>query len=145
MENRLPYEHEWNESSPNTPCRNKAKSEVKLEPTVPLLAEPAWKQVEISQEELLLPFTSPACCSSALVGGKGSQLALLTQMSEKVSGYFSPLTCSGEQACCRLELGSVSFLLSIFCRTAELTVVRHDCIICSWLFICTYGSKNLWN
>lgn len=64
--------------------RNEAKSEVKLEPTLPLLAEPAREQVETSQEELFLPFTSPACRSSALVGGKGCQLALLTQMSEMV-------------------------------------------------------------
>ena len=76
--------YEGSNSYLNALFRNQTRNEVKLEPALPLLAEPAWEEVQTSQQELCLPFTSPACSSSALVGGKGSQLALLTQMSEKV-------------------------------------------------------------
>ncbi|KAL8583173.1 hypothetical protein ACOMHN_046557 [Nucella lapillus] len=62
--------------------RNQSRSEIKTDAILPLLAEPDWGMVKGSKDELCLPFTSPACRSSALVGGKGSQLALLTQMSE---------------------------------------------------------------
>lgn len=61
--------------------RNQVKSEVKAPPVVELLTEPPLEQV--ANEELCLSLTSLACCSSAVVGGKGSQLALLTRMSEK--------------------------------------------------------------
>ena len=98
--------YEGSNSYLNALFRNQTKSEVKLEPTLPLLAEPAWEEVKISQQELCLPFTSPACSSSALVGGKGSQLALLTQMSEKVHNL-----------CCLLYLAmlqSFGFLFLFF-------------------------------
>ncbi|XP_014664207.1 PREDICTED: uncharacterized phosphotransferase YvkC-like isoform X2 [Priapulus caudatus] len=54
---------------------------VRLQKSVPLLKEPA---IDINRPcDLTLEFTKPACASSQLVGGKGTQLALLTQLDGK--------------------------------------------------------------
>ncbi|XP_076449058.1 rifampicin phosphotransferase-like isoform X1 [Babylonia areolata] len=73
--------------------RAPARGEVQTEPVLPLLAEPVWEEVQGKQEELYLLFTSPACCSSALVGGKGSQLALLTQVAQWEAATVPPGLC----------------------------------------------------
>ena len=56
---------------------------VPVEGSLPLLAEPK----DISSEDaaaLVLGFTRAGCCSSRLVGGKGCQLGLLTQLQSEV-------------------------------------------------------------
>ncbi|KAK7114411.1 rifampicin phosphotransferase-like [Littorina saxatilis] len=73
--------------------RNPVRSKIELEATLPLLEEPDWGEVKNSKDKLILPFTSLACCSSALVGGKGSQLALLTQMSQEEDVSVPPGLC----------------------------------------------------
>ena len=54
------------------------------EPSVPLLTEPRHCDIVDHQNKLTLPFQQEACGSSQLVGGKGSQLALLTAIQDKV-------------------------------------------------------------
>ncbi|XP_014675665.1 PREDICTED: uncharacterized protein LOC106815678 [Priapulus caudatus] len=54
---------------------------IPLQKSVPFLKEPAF---DINRPcDLTLEFTKPACASSQLVGGKGTQLALLTQLDGK--------------------------------------------------------------
>jgi len=58
-------------------------SPVKPQPTLQWLREPT----EVEQEEataLVLKFSQHGCASSRLVGGKGCQLALLTQLKSDV-------------------------------------------------------------
>ena len=58
-------------------------SPVKPQPTLQWLREPT----EVSREEadaLALKFSQHGCASSRLVGGKGCQLALLTQLMSSV-------------------------------------------------------------
>lgn len=50
---------------------------------LPLLCEP-WTLPSGLGEALTLPFTEEACGSSLLVGGKGSQLGLLSSIQHKV-------------------------------------------------------------
>jgi hypothetical protein len=57
--------------------RNPDPSEVPSPLLLQHFCESAFENVEDKSEELCLPFLSLACCSSALVGGKGSKLALL--------------------------------------------------------------------
>ena len=47
---------------------------------------------ELDRRSFVLPFTSPQCTSSKLVGGKGCQLALLTQLNSKVSFIYNVIT-----------------------------------------------------
>ena len=72
---------------------NPGGSPVKPQPTLLWLREPT----EVGQEEasaLALKFSQQGCASSRLVGGKGCQLALLTQLKSDVRahamflGYF---------------------------------------------------------
>lgn len=62
---------------------------------LPLLCEPLDLPSELD-EALTLPFTEEACGSSPLVGGKGSQLGLLSSIQHKVmsQGRLSPLSLS---------------------------------------------------
>ena len=65
---------------------NPRGSPVKPQPTLQWLWEPA----EVCQEEadaLALKFSQHGCTSSRLVGGKGCQLALLTQLNSDVRLY----------------------------------------------------------
>ena len=62
-------------------------SPVKPQPTLQWLREPA----EVKEDEanaLALTFNQPGCASSRLVGGKGCQLALLTQLQSSVRPCF---------------------------------------------------------
>jgi len=52
--------------------------------TLPLLQEPSLQNLQSYKGQLTLNFQSEGCKSSLLVGGKGSQLALLTEIQEKV-------------------------------------------------------------
>ena len=54
------------------------------EVSVPLLSEPQTCDIVDHTDKLTLPFQQEACGSSQLVGGKGSQLALLTSIQIKV-------------------------------------------------------------
>ena len=69
--------------------RNPGGSPVPFQESVP----PLFELEDLSTEDLsqlALPFTKPACTSSKLVGGKGCQLALLTQMNSKVNLLNTP-------------------------------------------------------
>jgi len=59
--------------------RHPRGSPVKPQVSLPLLSEPTGVKVE-EDEALALEFSSTACGASRLVGGKGCQLALLTQL-----------------------------------------------------------------
>ncbi|XP_052245501.1 putative phosphoenolpyruvate synthase isoform X2 [Dreissena polymorpha] len=50
--------------------------------TLPLLREPV--DLGVSKGQITLQFTDPVCQSSGVVGGKGAQLALLTQIQSQV-------------------------------------------------------------
>ncbi|KAK3108445.1 hypothetical protein FSP39_008087, partial [Pinctada imbricata] len=54
--------------------------------SVPLICSPPRSDLDMYQEALTLTFDSIGCCSPDLVGGKGAQLGLLTQIEEKVGG-----------------------------------------------------------
>ena len=75
-------------------ARHPRGSLVKPQLTLKWLHEPA----EVTQEEedaLALKFSEQGCASSRLVGGKGCQLALLTQLQSDVRSYSrSLLHCS---------------------------------------------------
>jgi hypothetical protein len=79
--------------------RNPDPSEVPSPPLLQHFCEPAFDKVKDESEELCLPFHSLACCSSALVGGKGSKLALLkfallAYMTEMVSECVRVSVCA---------------------------------------------------
>ncbi|KAK2148271.1 hypothetical protein LSH36_506g02049 [Paralvinella palmiformis] len=62
--------------------RHNSSCPVPQESSLPLLAEPR----DVPSEDvtaLVLAFTQPGCCTSRLVGGKGCQLGLLTQLQSK--------------------------------------------------------------
>ena len=50
--------------------------------TLPLLREPV--DLGVSKGQITLQFTDPVCQSRGVVGGKGAQLALLTQIQSQV-------------------------------------------------------------
>ncbi|KAK6982171.1 phosphoenolpyruvate synthase, partial [Biomphalaria glabrata] len=58
-----------------------------------LIEEPSSEVIKTNSHLLALPFTSLACQSPALVGGKGAQLAQLTSIESKVSAKVSPGFC----------------------------------------------------
>ncbi|KAH9515754.1 hypothetical protein Btru_011904 [Bulinus truncatus] len=62
-------------------------------PVYTLVAEPSIDVVNSNQTLLSLPFTVEACKSSALVGGKGAQLAQLKSIESKVFGKVPPGFC----------------------------------------------------
>jgi len=58
-------------------------------PVVPPESFPLLKELTVSEHKegaLALTFVQPACTSSRLVGGKGCQLAMLTQLHTEVCG-----------------------------------------------------------
>ena len=57
---------------------------MKLPQTLPLLSEPTVIS-RMDDEAMTLAFSETACGSSRLVGGKGCQLALLTQLASAVN------------------------------------------------------------
>ena len=65
-------------------CRHGSSSPVPPQESLPLLAEPGQLKEE-DKRSLVLDFSCSACCASSLVGGKGCQLALLTQLKHTVS------------------------------------------------------------
>ncbi len=54
-----------------------------IQESLPLLAE-VTQLAASDRTSFVLPFTVPACTSSHLVGGKGCQLAMLTQLDSQV-------------------------------------------------------------
>ncbi|XP_059162461.1 putative phosphoenolpyruvate synthase [Physella acuta] len=64
-----------------------------LQPNYKLVQEPPSSFVRENEREITLLFTHPACSSSALVGGKGAQLAQLTALRENVKAHVSPGFC----------------------------------------------------
>ncbi|KAK7481714.1 hypothetical protein BaRGS_00027087 [Batillaria attramentaria] len=73
--------------------RNDNRSRVEVEATLPLLIELPLSEIDAGSEEFVMSFTAPACSSSALVGGKGSQLAQLTWLSQRESVHVPPGIC----------------------------------------------------
>ncbi|CAL1541954.1 unnamed protein product [Lymnaea stagnalis] len=58
-----------------------------------MVEEPTSSVVSQNRDKITLPFTSAACSSSALVGGKGSQLAQLTSLETKVNAHVPKGFC----------------------------------------------------
>ncbi|XP_014681606.1 PREDICTED: putative phosphoenolpyruvate synthase [Priapulus caudatus] len=85
--------------------------------SVPMLKETVGE--EINNSALTLDFTNPACASSQLVGGKGMQLALLTQLTGKflvprgfcmtVAAYKHHLNDNKTLTACIKELEDVAY------------------------------------
>lgn len=89
---------------------------------LPLLCEPRDLPSELD-EALTLPFTEEACGSSPLVGGKGSQLGLLSSIQHKVmcQGRLSPLSLS------------LLIILSNFSSFIQYCGIFHGGAMFSWL------------
>ncbi|XP_059175939.1 uncharacterized phosphotransferase YvkC-like [Physella acuta] len=63
------------------------------QPFYKMVEEPSTCFVKENERRITLPFTHPACSSSALVGGKGAQLAQLTALQEDVKASVTPGFC----------------------------------------------------
>jgi len=89
-------------------CSHPCGSPIKSQLTLKWLREPA----EVGQEEaeaLALKFSQRGCASSGLVGGKGCQLALLTQLQSTVRSHsFCIIVCLHHHPEQRLVSKSVS-------------------------------------
>ena len=91
-------------------------SPMKPQLTLQWLREPA----EVGQDEadaLALTFSQHGCASSRLVGGKGCQLALLTQLKSDVrpcSRFYLTLDYCVHRSCCILQpTGSLCVTIEI--------------------------------
>jgi len=118
--------------------RNPRLTEVNIPPLLPLLKEPKVLN-DVDVRALSLDFTHPACVSSRLVGGKGCQLAMLTQLQHTLSvdykvpqGFCLTIAAFQRQLLANPDVKSaVSNLQQISCKTpSDLKSACNDVMKC---------------